>query len=249
MSQQPPQSNLSLTRPASRRISERLWRRRSPIRPLNKWLRPALVTTLVVLLIQPSFAQAPATELSPGSNKSPVAQAQPTQRPKRIRRGDIWKTVYQQLPDLPREDSYVDRATNRPSSSTLVQRLLAYHGSTRGRSPYHRFDWKLTLADYLGKNEIMTPGLYPRGTRFTQNPMEGDRQAISQLDRAQRDDLINTIVSLYNPRIPQPIAVTAPDTGPILAPPEVAPAPTPAPERPTLAPTPQPGDAELLLPR
>ncbi len=234
------------------RVLQRLGARRSklrlPILHLLKWLRPALAGILVVLLIQPSFAQAPATDSSPASSESPTAQPRSSQRPKRVRRGDIWKAVYQQLPELPREDSYVDRASNQPSSSTLVQRLLTYHSSTRGRSPYHRFDWKLTLADYLGKNEIMAPELYPSGTRFTQNPMEGDRQALSQLDRAQRDELINAIVSLYNPRVPPPIAVTAEDPGPILAPtPSFTPAP--APERPTLAPTPQPGDAELLLPR
>lgn len=104
--------------------------------------------------------------------------------------------VYARLPDLPLENQYVNR-DGEVSASTLVDRLVQYHLYTSGRSLNSRLDWKLTLADYLGVNQWMQPGLYPGADSFRQNPIEGDRAAIEQLNRAQRDALVDLLVSQF----------------------------------------------------
>lgn len=105
--------------------------------------------------------------------------------------------VYARLPDLPLENQYVNRE-GEASDSTLVDRLVQYHLYTSGRSINSRLDWKLTIADYLGANEWMQPGLYPGADSLQQNPIEGDRAAIEQLNRAQRDALVDALVSLFS---------------------------------------------------
>lgn len=105
--------------------------------------------------------------------------------------------VYARLPDLPLENQYVNRE-GEASASTLVDRLVQYHIYTSGRSLNSRLDWKLTLADYLDANEWMQPGLYPGADSLRQNPIEGDRAAIKQLNRAQRDALVDALVSSFS---------------------------------------------------
>jgi hypothetical protein len=68
--------------------------------------------------------------------------------------------------------------------------------------------------------------------------MEGDRAAIEKLSRAQRDALIDVLVSIFNPNpsgtpAPEPSASPPPPTNP-------NPRATPS--------LPKPGDAQLLLP-
>ncbi|NJN31127.1 MAG: hypothetical protein HC824_12360 [Synechococcales cyanobacterium RM1_1_8] len=145
----------------------------------------------------------------PGPDAPLLSQADgggETPRPpsRRIRRADIWQEVYRQLPDLPREDQAMDQASGQTSSGThtLVGRLIEYHNFRKGRSPISRFDWKLTLADYLGLHEPLVAAVYPGATTLRQNPMAGDVAAIATLSRQQRDQLINSLVSLYNPTIP-----------------------------------------------
>lgn len=110
---------------------------------------------------------------------------------------DAWQQVYQQLPDLPREDQYVSRQTGKVDpNNTLVRRLISYHVYTKGRPPNFRLDWKLTLADYLGANEIIEESRYPGSDTLRQNPLAGDRAAIERLSRQQRDALVQSLVNV-----------------------------------------------------
>ncbi len=118
----------------------------------------------------------------------------------RITPGDVWQAVYQQLPDLPRENKYIRKENGQVAeNNTLVNRLIRYHVYTKGRAPIYRLDWKLTLADYLGANEIMYDSSYPGNDTLRQNPIEGDRKAITRLTRSQRDALVQVLVNIFNP--------------------------------------------------
>lgn len=110
---------------------------------------------------------------------------------------DAWQQVYQQLPELPREDQYVSRQTGKVDpNNTLIRRLISYHVYTKGRPPNFRLDWKLTLADYLGVNEVIEESRYPGSDTLRQNPLAGDRAAIQRLNRQQRDALVQTLVNV-----------------------------------------------------
>jgi hypothetical protein len=118
----------------------------------------------------------------------------------RITPSDVWQQVYQQLPNLPRENKYISKGNGKVAeNNTLVNRLIRYHIYTKGRSPIYRLDWKLTLADYLGANEIMYDSTYPGNDALRQNPIEGDRKAITLLTRSQRDALVQVLVNVFNP--------------------------------------------------
>lgn len=202
-------------------------------------LPTALVTAglLVGLATRPSAPLASQDGQFSGPIHQPAAVAQ------RVRVEDIWQQVYQQLPDLPLENQYVNSETGEVSSNnTLVGRIIRYHIYTKGRPTNYRLDWKLTLADYLGANEKMEPATYPSGTALRTNPIEGDITAVRSLTRAQRDALVNALVSLFNPN-------TEPDPAPAAPSPLPAPSPSPSPTPPTRFPRqPQPGDAQLLQP-
>ena len=106
--------------------------------------------------------------------------------------------VYQQVPDLPLENQYVSRLTGEVAeNNTLVSRLIQYHVYVQGRAVTSRLDWKLTLADLLGMNQWVVPGLYPSADTLQQNPLAGDTAAIDRLNRTQRDALVDAIVSLF----------------------------------------------------
>jgi len=150
----------------------------------------------------------------------------------RPRPQDVWRFVYQQIPTLPLENQYVSKATGQVDpNNTLVSRLLQYHAYAKGRPPNLRFDWKLTLADYLGANEVMENTRYPGFETLQTNPIDGDRAAIARLTRTQREALIQALVSIFTP------ATTA------------SPQPTPAsgvnPANPSTV-TPSSGGAQLL---
>ncbi|MBD1935950.1 hypothetical protein H6F73_01240 [Microcoleus sp. FACHB-68] len=144
--------------------------------------------------------------------------------------------VYQRLPDFPLENDYVNQETGKVDpDNTLVSRLIRYHIYVKGRPPNYRLDWKLTLADYLGANELIDETVYPGRDVLRENPMEKDRAVISRLDRTQRDALIQALVTIFNPNYEN------------IAEPEPAPNPAPdIPQTPNRKPLPQAGDADLL---
>ncbi len=117
----------------------------------------------------------------------------------RIASSDAWRKVYQQLPEFPLENKYVSKKTGKVSENhTLVRRLIRYHVYIKGRAPNTRLDWKLTLADYLGANEIMYDSSYPGSDTLRENPINGDRTTIKRLNRTQRNTLIQTLVNIFN---------------------------------------------------
>ncbi len=162
-----------------------------------------------------------------------IAAENPTPTTTRPRVQDTWSKVYQQVPDVPLENQYINRETGKADpNNTLVSRMVRYHQYVKGRPLVYRLDWKLTLGDYLGINEPMLESSYPGFDNLRKNPMESDRAAISRLSRMQRNALVQALVNVFNPAASQPIA------------PSVAkPQPTPTP-----AALPQTGGARLLLP-
>jgi hypothetical protein len=166
------------------------------------------------------------------------AQNAPSQNPQRITVESVWHRVYELLPDLPKENQYISKETGKEATSnTLVGRLIRYHLFVKGRPQIYRLDWKLTIADYLGANDVMFEGVYPGGDTLRQNPMDSDRAAITRLTRSQRDALVNTIISLFNPNLPAESQPTPKPTP--------MPTSTPNPDR-SLPSLPQPGDAQQL---
>ncbi|MEH2377166.1 hypothetical protein [Nostoc sp.] len=124
----------------------------------------------------------------------------------RITPSDVWQQVYQQLPDFPCENKYISKENGKVAeNNTLVNRLIRYHIYTKGRAPIYRLDWKLTLADYLGVNEIMYDNSYPGNDTLRENPLEGDRKAITRLTRSQRDALVQVLVNIFNPTSQNPL--------------------------------------------
>ncbi len=111
---------------------------------------------------------------------------------------ELWQEVYKKLPNLPLENKYVSKDTKKvDTNSTLVTRLLQYHLYVKGRAPGYRLDWKLTLADYLGVNELIEEAAYPGNATLNSNPLESDRAVINRLTRTERNDLVQTLVSLF----------------------------------------------------
>lgn len=156
--------------------------------------------------------------------------------------------VYSQLPELPQENQYVRRKGNKPApNSTLVSRLIQYHTQVKGRSPQYRFDWKITLADYLGLYENLRAEVYPGQSYLKTNPMESDRKLIRQFTRKQRLALTQILADLYASQAPQQAAPP-----PEKAQPEPTQPAAPDPEpitRPKLVPLPGSGSADLLRPQ
>lgn len=149
--------------------------------------------------------------------------------------------VYERLPYLPLENQYVSKQTGKvDENNTLVARLMRYHVFVKRRPAIYRLDWKLTLADYLGANDYLVDSQYPSANTLRENPMEGDRKAIEKLTRAQRDALVNVLVSIFNPnsaQAPTEEPSTMPSTSsPTLSSPSASPS------------LPQPGDSRLLQP-
>ena len=152
---------------------------------------------------------------------------------------DVWKQVYQKLPNLPQENKYVSRDGKVNPNNNLVNRLIQYHIYVKGRSPNYRLDWKLTLADYLGANELIQEGTYPGANTLRTNPLAGDRAAINRLNRKQRNALAQSLVSVFNPNSSNATTATQ-------APPQ--PSNTPNSQTAPSFPQPKPGDAQLLQP-
>lgn len=191
----------------------------------------------VLFLSGPIFSNVPALASELAIDRLETAQQSTA--------SEIESKVYEQLPDLPLENQYVSQENGEVNpKSTLISRLIRYHIYVKGRPPQYRLDWKLTLADYLGTNELMFEGVYPGSDNLRDNPMMGDRQAIANLTRSQRNALVHTLVSLYNPQylqLLQEAATQTPETP--TQPNGESPRRVPQPPRP-----PQPGDADLLNP-
>jgi hypothetical protein len=158
--------------------------------------------------------------------------------------------IYQALPNLPLENQYVRKETNKVATdSTLIERFIHYHTNVKGRSAGFRMDWKISLADYLGVNDYLTEITYPGHAFLKTSPMKGDRAAIQALSRQQREALIQALVDHYTGGA-QTAEATPVDPSPSPKAPAVAP-PTASPVVPTttqLKPIPRPGDAKLLAP-
>jgi hypothetical protein len=152
-----------------------------------------------------------------------------TQRPETIA-----QQIYQEIPDLPKENNYTRRDTGAiDPNNTLISRFIRYHQDTKKRLSNIRFDWQLSLGDYLGVNEKIVEERYPGSLTLTANPMNTDIKAINSLNRRQREQLVTILVKIYNPSI---VPAETPDPSP-------SPSPSPSPRRPSLS---QPGDADLL---
>ncbi|HAC63572.1 MAG TPA: hypothetical protein DCF68_08525 [Cyanothece sp. UBA12306] len=148
--------------------------------------------------------------------------------------------VYDQLTYLPKENQYRRQDTDQiDPKHTLISRLIRYHQDVKRRSPQVRLDWKVTLADYLGVNETIKDNRYPGNSTLQTNPMETDVAAIQQLNRRQRQELVDLLVSLYTPQPKKkPLQETLTES-----------APEPSTPRPPIGPgLSQPGDAQLLAP-
>ncbi len=165
-----------------------------------------------------------------------IQQVAQQSAPTPVRAQDVWKFVYEKLPDLPIENNYISKETGKvDSNNTLVGRLIRYHVFVKGRPPNYRFDWKLSLADYLGATpDYLVESVYPGNDVLRSNPMERDRAAIQSLNRTQRDALVQALVDVFSG-----------DSAPARVPaaggkPEGRNTPT--------IPQPQPGDAKLLAP-
>lgn len=148
----------------------------------------------------------------------------------------VAQLVYERLSYIPKENEYLRQDTGEvDEDNTLISRLVRYHQDIQRRPTPFRLDWKLTLADYLGANEPLKADRYPGNSTLQTNPMEKDIEAIGSLNRRQRQELVDVIVSLYNPQ-------QAPSSN------NTTPAPNSVPARPSTPPQSQPGDANLLMP-
>jgi hypothetical protein len=130
---------------------------------------------------------------------SSPALAQTPARPTRIQ--EAWQQVYKDNPDFPLENQYVNRETGKVDpNNTLVSRLVRYHYFIKGRPVKYRLDWKYTIADFLGVNDLMSESNYPGAENLRKNPFESDRAIIQKLNRKQRDALIQSLVNVFTPR-------------------------------------------------
>lgn len=144
--------------------------------------------------------------------------------------------VYQQLKQFPQANQYTRKETGKiDPDNTLVSRIIRYHQYVKSRPLNYRLDWQLTIADYFGINEPISESRYPGSQTLTVNPLQSDRKIIQDLTRTQRSELIDTLVSIYNPQ-------TSSNSNSNSSQPSV---PSNSNSQPKL---PQPGDAQLLLP-
>ncbi|MGY6529342.1 MAG: hypothetical protein ACXITR_05385 [Cyanobacterium sp.] len=122
--------------------------------------------------------------------------------------------IYEQIPEIPKNNQYISIDTGEVASQhTLISRFIRYHEFIKSRPTTFRLDWKLTLADYLGYNETMNQERYPGFSTLTQNPFNEDRELIKSLTRKQRNQLVDLLVSIYQPpTIPSEETTDSPPT-------------------------------------
>jgi hypothetical protein len=159
---------------------------------------------------------------------------------------DVAQFVYKRVPTLALENQYVRSENNKQApESTLVSRMVQYH-SIKGRSPLYRLDWKITLADYLGINEVIQPETFPGYAFLKKNPLDSDRAAVQKLNASQRNALVQALVDAFGgSRAAETIKPSAPSVPQTKSAPQAKPKSTPA-YRPTLNPLPAPGSANSL---
>ncbi len=157
-----------------------------------------------------------------------------------LRPEEVAEVVYKRLSYLPKENQYISKETGAiATNNTLLSRFIRYHEDVKKRPILYRLDWKLTISDYLGANETIREERYPGYVTLTESPMAADIKIINSLNRRQRDELVTTIISIYNPPS-KPVSAPSPPT-----PASPTPAPVSSPNGPPLS---KPGDAQLLLP-
>ncbi len=152
-----------------------------------------------------------------------------------LRPNDVAAQVYQLIPELPLENQYLSQETQEiATNNTLISRFIRYHQYVKSRPVKFRLDWKFTIADYLEANEPISYERYPGSKTLTTHPLKSDRTAIYNLSRSQRNQLIDTLVSIYNPDTSSSPNTTTEPT-------------KPSPNNSNTAPRlPKPGDADLL---
>ncbi len=151
----------------------------------------------------------------------------------------VAQQVYGAFPEIPLENQYkrLDTGALDPEH-TLISRVIRYHRDVEKRATRYRFDWKITLADYLGVNQDMKADRYPGHSTLTSNPLDKDVEAIRALNRKQRQALVDFLAQIYRPAV-EPTKVKIPSKA-------VPSAPTVQdPNKPVLS---KPGDAQLLMP-
>jgi hypothetical protein len=154
----------------------------------QNWVLPIALMVVGVILLGSGLDNSKSTNLI--GIQPAIAQ--------RISPGEIWQLVYQQLPDFPKENHYLSKETGKAAENhTLAGRLIRYHIYIKERTPNYRLDWKLTLADYLNTNETMYDVTYPGFDVLRENPIEGDRKAISKLTRSQRNALVQVLINIF----------------------------------------------------
>ena len=147
----------------------------------------------------------------------------------------VAEQVYQLIPELAQENQYLSQETQEVATkNTLVSRFIRYHQYVKSRPVKFRLDWQLTIADYLKANEQISYARYPGSKTLTTHPLESDRAVIDNLSRSQRNQLIDTLVSIYNPDTSSTPNTTTEPTKPSSNNSNTAPR------------LPQPGDADLL---
>lgn len=147
--------------------------------------------------------------------------------------------VYRRIRELPQENQYLSQETGEVDlNNTLISRLIRYHQYVKNRPLNYRLDWKLTLADYFGVNEPIRDFRYPGSSTLQNNPKDGDRAVIINLTRPQRNELVETLVSIYTGKSQNNSTTNSSDS-------PTQPASNNSNSLPKL---PQSGDAELLLP-
>ena len=151
-----------------------------------RWLSLILAVMTAIALI--AFGNVNGSAFNAQAQPAPLRRVNPTA---------IATQIYTQLPDLPLENQYISNETGSSAAdNTLVSRFVRYHVYTKERLTNLRFEWKLTLADYLGAFESISAADYPDyGLR--QNPVEGDVTAVRGLSRELRDRLVNRLYEAF----------------------------------------------------
>ena len=112
-----------------------------------------------------------------------------------VRTAEIAQKIYIELPEIPLENQYFNQKLKKiDPNNTLINRILRYHAFNKGRPADMRLDWKLTLADYLGANDIIDPATYPSHDVLSKNPLDKDRAVVNALTRSMRDQLIDRLI-------------------------------------------------------
>lgn len=158
----------------------------------------ACLSALVLIAMGGEGLMGPRAPFLVGGFSPASAYAQPTPL-RRINPATLSAQVYEQLPDFPLENQYISSESGEAAiENTLVSRIIRYHLYSQERPTNFRLDWKLTMADYLGAFERITPDQYPDyGLR--ENPMAGDIAVVQSLTPAMRDRLVNTLYETFTP--------------------------------------------------